>query len=274
MNTTADYYEIDRLSFSALKEFAKSPAHYLAYKNQKFDSEALRFGRFFHSYILEPQTLQGKYFSIDETQRPNTSMTMAAKVNKEWKADIIAENKNKTLVKAEDAENCERMAAELNAAGWPEFLKGNTEVEKEIFYEFCGVEMKSKLDFINHDLGVIVDLKTTTDLHDLRKVNQSVANFKYYQQAAIYGAALTQTTGKKYKYYLAFCDKKNPGARIMEITPEYLELGLLEVAELVEEFSKVDFTKVEDLGFKDQNIKIGMPHYMAENLENLNNKED
>ena len=56
---TSKYYP---LSFSSLKNFATSPAHFIAYKNrEQHESPAMRFGTAVHAAILEPKEFVKDY---------------------------------------------------------------------------------------------------------------------------------------------------------------------------------------------------------------------
>lgn len=55
------------------------------------ETEATLLGSALHTLILEPGEFQLRYIVYDTGNRPNPAMTMAAKVNQEWKADLEAE---------------------------------------------------------------------------------------------------------------------------------------------------------------------------------------
>lgn len=59
---------LPRLSYSALKAFAQSPAHFIAYKEKKDQemNQAQKFGRMFHMKTLQPELFEKKYKLIPE----------------------------------------------------------------------------------------------------------------------------------------------------------------------------------------------------------------
>ena len=64
--TTSKYYP---LSFSSIKNFATSPAHFIAYKNrEQHETPAMRFGTAVHAAILEPREF-AKDYKVLEVRR-------------------------------------------------------------------------------------------------------------------------------------------------------------------------------------------------------------
>ena len=57
----------DRLSYSALSQFSKSPNHLLSYwnKEQKPATEAQQFGKLLHKMILEPEEMLQEYIQYE-----------------------------------------------------------------------------------------------------------------------------------------------------------------------------------------------------------------
>ena len=194
-----NYYEIPKVSNSSLSHFAKSPAHYQHYVlNGMSDTPSMKFGRLYHMAILEREMVKENYIVFNDAKRPNPKMTMAANVNKEWKAQIEseAEKTGKELISKDDADKVNAMFKVIFADPYArEMIQAKGETEKAYFWtdEETGIEMKCKVD--KEYLPIVPDLKTTTDASP-ENFPRTCFKYGYHRQAAIY---LDGTGGTKYR---------------------------------------------------------------------------
>ena len=73
MQVDLEFLKSRPLSFSSIKEFDKSPAHYVHYVNSKREpSDAMRFGSLVHAHILEPDTVESRFFAMPDVDRRTT----------------------------------------------------------------------------------------------------------------------------------------------------------------------------------------------------------
>ena len=84
-----------KLSYSSLKEFAKSPNHFIQYIERKFEaSDAMIFGSAVHCAILEPDEFHNRYFVLDESEimeeLKDAKSPRATKAYKQWKMDEMS----------------------------------------------------------------------------------------------------------------------------------------------------------------------------------------
>jgi exodeoxyribonuclease VIII len=179
-------------------------------------------GGYFHTLILEPEKIE-KYKIIEATTR-NTNKykelsggeicLLQHEVDKiELMRDIVIANKV-----------CESL------------IKGfNVEYEVPGICDINGVMWKGKADIINHDEGLIVDLKTTSDISQFQ---YSAKKYNYDSQAYIYK--------KLFGYDLIFLaiDKKTHQIGIFDCSDKFLQNGEDKVMKAIDAYTL--FYKTED----------------------------
>jgi len=105
--------------------------------------------------------------------------------------------------------------------------KGNVEYELPGVTKLEGHMWKGKADIINHDEKLIIDLKTTADLH---KFKYSASKYNYDSQAYIYR--------KLFGYEMVFIaiDKNTQQIGIFDCSPQFYEKGKDKVSRAVEAY--------------------------------------
>jgi hypothetical protein len=118
------YYKRDPAiaSKSGLDHLAESPIHYLAWcRGKDEDSDALRFGKAFHAFVLEPTKFAASFVELpsDAPKRPTLAQWNAKKPGADsiaamefWSA-FNAEHAGKAIIDSEDLETIRRMADAL-----------------------------------------------------------------------------------------------------------------------------------------------------------------
>lgn len=142
-----NYYDIKAVSNSLLGEVK----HMLIYNKPRFTKRSntyLRFGKGLHTAVLEPENFDPHEYTGAE------------------RMEII------------------RMADSFRSA-YPTIFDGCISFEKEYFWNYDGWKCKSKVDAVDHDNKVLIDLKTTraTTLDEFLK---SCSEYDYDRQAAWY----------------------------------------------------------------------------------------
>jgi hypothetical protein len=174
-------------------------------------------GGYFHTLVLEPEKL--KSFKVIESSTRNT------KIYKE-----ISDGEMCLLQK--EADMCEKMSDALLANDvCREMIKGhaksNIEYEVPGLTEIFGKQWKGKADILNHDLQLIVDIKTTADLSKFRK---SAYTYNYDSQAYIYR--------KMFGYDMVFIaiDKSNNHIGVYDCSDTFLISGEDKVKRAIEAY--------------------------------------
>ena len=209
-----EYDAIQRPSFSRLKHFARSPAHYKAALTATRDTDALRLGRVIHLALLEPDVLP-KYVVVWEGGR---------RAGKEWDAFAKA-NATREIVKPDEMGMVQDMV--LGILGRREiatFLTGPSEVT--VLAELDGVQVKARLDKVS-SLGAIIDPKSARDASP-EAFGRAALNLYYHAQAAFYSDAYRAASGedKCRPFGLLAMEKEAPYASALYfVGDEAMELG-------------------------------------------------
>ena len=171
-------------------------------------------GGYFHTAILEPDKL--KKFKVIEATTRNT------KAYKEMSGGELC------LIKHE-VDQIELLTDKMlsNQICNDLIRKGNVEYELPGITKLEGHMWKGKADIINHDEKLIIDLKTTADLH---KFKYSASKYNYDSQAYIYS--------KLFGYEMIFIaiDKNTQQIGIFDCSPQFYEKGKDKVARAVEAY--------------------------------------
>jgi exodeoxyribonuclease VIII len=175
--------ELGVASKSALDLIRQSPAHYHAWVTHELqdeDTKALRFGRLFHTAVLEPAKFERIYVAAPDFG------DMRFKVNKEKLAEWKMENQGKTPVDFDEFESVRRMADAIRKHPLASRLldDGKSEVTLRWEDEETGLQCKGRMDFVRVG-DVVVDLKSTQNAK-AEAFRKSCANFGYHRQEAFY----------------------------------------------------------------------------------------
>jgi len=190
-----DVYHSDksRVSSTMLKPlFMKSPATFKAqYDGGTKETPSLRFGRLAHKAVLE-----GPEFLSQFVVQPKFSGTGSKARKEEW----LAENAGRIIVTQDELDAFRGMIDSLIDHPDARLILESCEVEKVGYYAdpLTGLSCKAKLDCINHDVGLIADFKTTTDI-SYSKFAWDVQKLRYDYQLAFYGTAAEVIDSKTYE---------------------------------------------------------------------------
>jgi hypothetical protein len=171
-------------------------------------------GGYFHTAILEPEKLK-KYRIIPSSTR-NT------KLYKEISAGEMC-------LLQHEVDKLELMIdTMLSNDTCNDLINGiNVEYEKPGIKEIEGLLWKGKADIVNHDEKYVVDLKTTSNLHNFRS---SAYKYNYDSQAYIYR--------KLFGYDLIFLamDKATKQIGIFDCSDKFYDSGKEKVKQAVEQW--------------------------------------
>lgn len=228
----------ERLSFSAISEFAKSPRHFIAYKmREKKQTKRMKFGSLIHALILEPDEVESLY-AVQKIVTPGSanqkafaeSVASGISASDAYAANYAEKNEAKIIQKGEELsgqlsdyinflksvngrevidlttyENALRIKEHIyrnDAAMW--LLEMIGETEKSIEWEYSGFKWRGYIDGFGD--FVMADLKLTPDA-DPRKFRWKIRDMHYDWQATCY----TKLAGYGDRNYniLAFDDLGN-----------------------------------------------------------------
>ena len=198
-----------KLSFSALKAFARSPAHFAYYKKRKFKGSApMRRGKLTHELVLEPDK---EVLVID----------VATRANKQFKEAVEQYGEDGVFTRKEYNEAKNLAAAVMNHPLANKLINEATSKEEHIHFDLDGVKFHGFADIIGQDY--IADLKITDN--EPKKFQRWVLDNLYHMQLALYSHAVFNSEAK-IKHYLITCDPNAPyGVIVYELTAEVMADG-------------------------------------------------
>ena len=205
-----DYLATEALSASQLKTFLRSPAHYKAgLETTRKDTPALRFGRLFHSYLLEPDTI---------TLAVAPTVDRRTKDGKAAYAAFCAENTASEVVTLDEAEALNGMSRTVwDHPAAAELLGSERETELSVFWdepvdsEFTkSLSCKARIDALTQD-GWVADLKTAEDSSPAGFA-RACKRYGYAVQAAWYLHAARQTGIEPKGFVFVAVEKTSPWA--------------------------------------------------------------
>ena len=207
--------DIDKLtlSFSSLKQFGKSPAHFVGYKKRIFKQSApMRRGWLTHLITLEPDKLEDLQV-LDVSTRANKQYKEAVANHKDGENGVF------TAREILEAQSLAMAVREHPLAR--RLLEEATEVEKHLKWTMEGVKFHGFADVIGKDY--VADLKITDN--EPKKIQRWVMDNLYHMQLAMYSEAVFP--GRDVSNYLITCDPHSPhGVVVYELSREMVADGL------------------------------------------------
>jgi hypothetical protein len=232
-----DYYANPRMSNSKANILEDSPelfdAYFVSKTLQQEVTPEMMFGSLLHTFVLEPHLIATRYVTVPECDR-------RTKVGKEIWANFCQERGDRIPVDLGHLALCEQIKQAIDKnSGVSRLLNlpGN-QIEREFFFQRSAVDCKAKMDVVNLDSGVIIDLKTSSDPSP-RGFSRSVVDYGYHRQAAMYLDAVKQQTGVECRMVFIVVNKKAPFvAAIYELSSELVDIGRMQLDGLLEEYKR------------------------------------
>jgi hypothetical protein len=175
-NTTRDYHDDPRPSWSTVKYMLDCPAAYRWRRdNPPTQTPAMQFGSLVHALILEPETVPRDFHAlpIDHNGRTKAGKELVAEIEAAGRT-AIRHDVFVDAVKLRDAVRAHSEAARL--------IDSAAFVEAAFFGQMRGIEARCKPDVIAED-GTVWDLKTTDSLKPAL-FRSKAARLGYYGQIA------------------------------------------------------------------------------------------
>lgn len=225
-----DYHASVGLSFSGVKQLAKTPAHYIASRMRDDDETASqRLGTLVHMAILEPIRFKASVVAI-EGHRGRTDVKAAI---------AEAEAQGKYVCKPEEYEVTWKMAEAILLNPSAKGLLTGGQAEKSIRWRDpkTGVLLKCRPDYLRPD-GIIIDLKTFDDLSEAN-IQKQIVKMKYHWQSAFYLAGVNQVLNLKSKMFVhIFIDTKAFVSRVVVLDDASIENAEMSIQPLIETYAE------------------------------------
>jgi hypothetical protein len=212
-----DYQAIDAQNKSLLVEVERSPAHYYYAKSHRREATAaMAFGRFLHSLVLEPHTIESQYRmappGLKKGTKAHDSLLIAAQGRElvgysQW---LAAHEMRDSILSHPLASQC--------LAKCPESEVSLTWVDPD-----SELPCKARLD--KWCGGVILDIKTCEDA-SLRGFERAVAAYKYHWQAAMYLDGAKANVKNDFTFVFICVEKEPPfGVAVYTLEDAFIEAG-------------------------------------------------
>lgn len=244
------------LSYSSLKEFAKSPVHYMAYlTKERKDSPELIFGSALHCILLTPDSFNDQFVVSRkfDLRKPADKEEYAALVKDatDNKKKVIQDDMHTDLINLTNLvkENKEFDTIMNNSTS----ICVETRQEKELF----GLPFVYIKDIETADMTI--DIKTVQN-GSIEALNKDFFNYDYALQAAIYGG--------NFHFYVV---EKNPPFYngLIGVDKAWMDYGLNKLEKLCVAFNYClehpeNFTKSYNFWYDIQNTKpiISLPSWV------------
>ena len=167
------------------------PQHLKAYyEHGQKETDALIFGRAAHCFLLEPESFNSRFYSVDDSEiceEIGGKRPTATNKYKEWLAKIMEDNTHRQLLSLDDLTTITDMVDK--AMGYKQVREMVESAHKrEVIYSknMEGINCKIKVDAINPN-NFIIDYKTSKDPATLYNFERTVKNYSYDRQGAFYG---------------------------------------------------------------------------------------
>ena len=205
-----EYHAMDRVSSGALKHFVVpsepglTPAHYIyQLANPKEPTPALWDGQHIHCRVLEPDIWEAKVRELPVCDR----RTKAGK--QIWAEALDDLPEGGVLLKREEIDRYDaiRDAVMLHPDAGP--LIEGAETEVTLLWERDGYPCKARLDALQRDRGIVVDLKSCVSAHP-DEVARSMAKYKYTMQQAWYTGGCYAVGLDNVRFLFVFVEKTPP----------------------------------------------------------------
>lgn len=244
-----EYKNAPGLNFHGMKEYYRSPKHYVVYKEDaanQVETPSMKMGRLFHTAVLESDK-----FLSECIEGPD-----CAKTTKKWK-DFVADHPGKEVIKPKERDQIIGMANAITSDKWASKMLGRGESERSLFARDpdTGILMKGRLDFISGVMNGIVDLKTCQDARP-NAFQRSIRTYLYHCQAAYY-LKLANLLGMKKECFVFIAVEQQPphGLKTYEIGRDSLITGENWVEAGLRSFAKTVANKAW-LGYPNEQVDV------------------
>jgi hypothetical protein len=210
------------ISQSMLKEMFVSPEHYKhQFTVEREPTPAMTLGSVTHLACFQPQQLASM---VAVSQKFDMRKTADKIASEEFNRD----NAGKLIVNEKEMALALEMSEKVRSH--PTFIdvcsSGDAEVSAfSDVLPYSDIVLKGRMDWINWDKKIVMDLKTTNaSLADMFSVKNVMYDNKYNIQAAMYLMLLEHNDLAGFRFIFIFVEKDAPhGVRCFEISEESLK---------------------------------------------------
>lgn len=240
------------LSYSSLKEFGKSPSHYIQYLRKEFKpTPAMALGSLIHCMLLQPEELVNKFYVMPIVDKRTTE-------GKNKYAECVKESEGKEVV-AQDVYDeassiVNKVISEPHIAA---VIKGCNKFEHEWKADILGLPFRGFFDGEADDY--ILEIKTANDASPKTIINDFF-NRSYHIQGALYN----YISQKPVKYLII--ETTSPyNVMLADASADYIQNGLDKTFKLAEDFKACMENNLFHMGYEyhmDGNFTVDLPSWV------------
>lgn len=184
--------------------YSSTPLHLLAQINSPRDSDAMRFGRALHHYVLRRQSFESAWAISPKFDRRTKDGKAAAQA-------FEAEAAGREVIDESEWVTVMRIAGQIAESSAGRLLEMCDLREVVVTGEIAGVECKARIDAMSSVSGVMLDIKTCTSASE-RAFTRSVVDYGYLLQFAFYRELARQNGMDVVAPIIVACEKAAPNA--------------------------------------------------------------
>jgi hypothetical protein len=181
-----EYFAMDAVNQSLLKQVLRSPAHAKAYlAGKKPPTPAMQFGTAVHSSVLNPQNFENEVAILPDINR----RTKEGKLQYE---KFLKNADGKAIIDRDRAVDCIQVGQSVARSQTARELLSVRDIEQAFLWkdEKTSLVCKARVDAYSNNSKKVIDLKTAQDASP-HAFARSVAKFGYHIQAAFYLRAVS-----------------------------------------------------------------------------------
>ena len=226
-----DYYKNPRISRSSICDLKISPYHYWCKnigKTLQEDTECMKIGRAFHSYLLEEKDFDNQFIVEPSFDKRTVK-------GKEQYAQFTAKHSNKEVLtpKAYALIDQLKQAFKQHKPA-VDMLKACTLKEHAYYFDYKGLEFKSKVDAISTNTHVIVDVKTIAYAMQEKQFIHHLMQYNYAEQVFLYSYAYEQEMGVRPTFLIISIAKKEPYEVTIYNASAFYDYGKMSIDQLID----------------------------------------
>lgn len=262
----AEYFAAPGISTSDISLFLRSPKHYEAFKLKdvpREETQSMVFGSAFHTFILEPQFFEARFYIMRDDIKRNT------REGKFRYNTALTDARGRKIIKASELMMIKEMAANIMSyrdddgrmVGRHLLSQEGSIPELAMFWQdpITGRTMRGKTDMMRPTSGCIVDVKTTQDASP-KEFAKSIAKYGYHRQAAMYLWGARELTGKPFDtfYFIAVESAPPHVVSIYRASTSMLDQGMREIRKALD---RLDGAMVKNVfsGYQTGVAEIDLP---------------
>ena len=204
----AEYRAIDAVSQSDLSLFSQlTPREYFYRKLTGFtETPAMLLGTLVHAMVLEPETLDDHFAVFDWKDSKRT------KVYRDAKLAFETEAQGKRIIDTDLWDEAKSIADHLKTDRNSQLLFSQKLLKEHVIlgHKFDGFDVKGKLDAIDLEKRLVIDLKTTTQAFDDQSFQRYAASKGFLIQSAFYMDLARMEFGQDFTFVFCCVQTKSP----------------------------------------------------------------